>query len=104
MCVIGKGAESTTGQKVQKEQLCNTPVEAQIGMLGNAPDRIAGHKHGSAFGGAGVPSTFDIRVSGSRWLTSCKPPRLQPSASPAMAPAHFMSHGQASPPAPVSTI
>jgi len=70
-------------------------------MLGNAPDRIAGHRHGSAFGGAGVSSTFDNRVSGSRWLTSCKPPRLQPSASPAMASAHFMSHGQALPPAPV---
>ena len=66
-------------------------------MLGNAPDRIAGHRHGSAFGGAGVPSTFDHRVSGSRWLTSCKPPRLQPSASPAMASAHFMSHSSSIP-------
>ena len=67
MCGIGKGAESTTGQKVQKAQLCNTcstPLEAQFGMLGNAPDRIAGHRHGSAFGGAGVPSTFEIVSQG----------------------------------------
>ena len=29
-------------------------VEAQVGMLGNSPERIAGHRHGSAFGGAGT--------------------------------------------------
>ena len=77
------------------------PEKAQVGMLGNAPDRIAGHKHGSAFGGAGVPSTFDNRVSGSRGLTSCKPPRLQPSASPAMPLLTLCRIAQAFPPAPV---
>ena len=70
MRIMGKDAEKTTRQKVQRSQLCNTcntsvkaqirqkgeraqvgmlgyaSEKAQVGMLGNAPDRIAGHRGG----------------------------------------------------------